>query len=95
MLIAIENLAFLVITVGETEDPKPKDRYILAARILGAMEKARQTLDFAAGGDEKVRYEKSEPTIREVIGQDACDRAWTEGMEMSLDDAATLALDSV
>jgi predicted ATPase/class 3 adenylate cyclase/DNA-binding CsgD family transcriptional regulator len=79
-------LECLAIVAGET------DKLLMAARLFGAADAARQQMGFVRF---KVLDENDEATraaLREALGENDFDAAWAEGAALSIEDATTYAL---
>jgi tetratricopeptide (TPR) repeat protein len=75
-----------IISIGQS-------RYPRAARLLGAAQAIRADVQINRLPAEQVEFQKTLAQLVKTLGEDECDRAMTEGAEMSLDEAVSFALE--
>jgi tetratricopeptide (TPR) repeat protein len=63
-----------------------------AAQVWGAAERLREEIGVPLRSFDRVNYESALSATRAALGDDAFERAWREGREMTLEDAVKYAL---
>jgi hypothetical protein len=88
----MENLGF--IAYAAAKEKKKADREsgsVYAARLLGAVNALRLSIDRPMSFMDKPVYDKKVTEIREVMGEEAFQVAWDEGNRLNLEQAVELA----
>ena len=79
----LEGLAGVAAALGDV---------LHAARVWGAAERLRETIGTPVSGFGGLDRDETVAAARAALGEDAFDRAWKEGRELSGDEAVALAL---
>jgi hypothetical protein len=61
-------------------------------KLLGAVEALLESMAGVLGSEDQVAYERAVVAAREMLGEEAFERAWEEGRGLSLEEAVALAL---
>ena len=69
----------------------PKRALTRAATICGAAARVREEIGIPIPFNEEADHKRAVATTRVALGEDAFDKAWSEGSAMTLDDAVCYA----
>jgi non-specific serine/threonine protein kinase len=78
----LESFAFIA---------QARDQPDRAARLLGAAEVLREVIDIPMTRFERQEYEQAVARLRDAMGEEAFDRAWAEGRELTMEAAIGMA----
>jgi predicted ATPase len=85
-----DSTAFALETVAKIAGSESK--YEIAARLLGAAEKLRETVGVPIWGSARARHEAAVARLKDQMGDESFSAGWAEGRSMSFDDAIDWAV---